>query len=128
MTKDMPLCVSFLFVGGASLEKLFEIIGSAVSPTSFIGGILILLFWLRRQETGIRTEITGSLERLQKEREGLEESLDEAQEKIKDLNDTVDKQLNDKRTVELKLHEMTLRAETAESILEKMIEKGKYND
>lgn len=124
----MPLCVSFLFVGGASLEKLFEIIGSAVSPTSFIGGILILLFWLRRQETGIRTEITGSLERLQKEREGLEESLDEAQEKIKDLNDTVDKQLNEKRTVELKLHEMTLRAETAESILDKMIEKGKHND
>ena len=82
----------------------------------------------RRQETGIRTEITSSLERLQKEREGLEESLDEAQKKIKDLNDTVDKQLNDKRTVELKLHEMTLRAETAESILDKMIEKGKHND
>ena len=102
------------------MEKLFEIIGGAVSPTSFIGGALILLFWLRRQESGIRTEITSSLERLQNERKELEKVNDEQ-------NDKIDTLLKEKRELDQKLHEAEWRAERAENTLEKIIGKGENN-
>lgn len=57
-------------------ERLLEFAGSAGAPTTMVGSLLLLFFYLRKAEAGMRSEINGSLVRLQKEKVELQAAVD----------------------------------------------------
>lgn len=81
------------------MDKFLEILGTAGYPSGFVGIVLMLLFWVRKQESGIRTDINGSLQRLTTDIEAKNIELHEKEEEIdtlrkerRDAEDREDKQ------------------------------------
>jgi septal ring factor EnvC (AmiA/AmiB activator) len=67
------------------VDKFLEILGTAGYPSGFVGIVLMLLFWVRKQESGIRTDINGSLQRLTTDIEAKNAELREAETEIDTL-------------------------------------------
>lgn len=55
------------------MDKFLEVLGAAGYPTTIVGGVLLLFFYLRKQESGVRADINGSLQRLQEDNQRLEQ-------------------------------------------------------
>jgi septal ring factor EnvC (AmiA/AmiB activator) len=64
------------------VDKVLDILGAAGYPSGFAGIVLMLLFYLRKQESGIRADINGSIQRLQAEKTDLEAKLDAQDDEI----------------------------------------------
>jgi len=92
------------------VEKIFEIISTSGPQGGFVAVVLLLLFFVRKQEAGVRNEINGSLQRLQTENDGL-------RAKIKELNTEIDTQREERRAAEDRADKQRRRAEAAESKL-----------
>ena len=90
------------------MEKIFEIISTSGPHGGFVAIVLLLLFFIRKQEAGVRVEINGSLQRLQTENEGLRARIDE-------LEDEVEAQRTLRRAAEDREDQQRRRAEAAES-------------
>jgi predicted nucleic acid-binding Zn-ribbon protein len=90
------------------VEKIFEIISTSGPQGGFVAIVLLLLFFIRKQEAGVRTEINGSLQRLQTENEGL-------RARIVELEDEIDVLRKERRAAEDREDQQRRRAEAAES-------------
>jgi septal ring factor EnvC (AmiA/AmiB activator) len=109
------------------MDKAFEgfssfitAIGPAGYPTSILGGVLMLFFYLRKQEAGMRTEIVASLQRLQKDKEALQARIDALQLRIDTLQKELDSRDDDidalrmqRRELEDKAYNESRRADSA---------------
>ena len=92
------------------MEKIFVIISTSGPQGGFVAIVLLLLFFVRKQEAGVRVEINGSLQRLQSENEELRAKIDE----LEDKNDLLRKE---RRESEDREDHQRRRAEAAESKL-----------
>lgn len=80
------------------MDKLFELIGQAGFPSTIVGGIVFLFFYLRKQEEGIRVEQTSTLKRLQEDKVAMQETIDKLEQEADDretMIDTLRKKLRD---------------------------------
>jgi hypothetical protein len=101
------------------MDKVFEGIGSFISavgpagyPTSLLGGVLMLFFYLRKQEAGVRNDIVLSLQRLQKDKEALQERVDTLQSKLDAKQSEVDALIVTRRAIEDAAYNETKRVES----------------
>lgn len=94
-----------------------EALGTAGYPTGFVGICLMLLFYLRKQESGVRTDINGSLQRLTAETLDLKEEIDLLKEEIRAKEDEIDTLRKERREAEDREDKQRRRAETAEAKL-----------
>jgi hypothetical protein len=92
------------------VDKFLDILGTAGYPSGIVGIVLMLLFYLRKQESGVRTDINGSLQRLTAEILDLKDELREKE----DLIDTLRKE---RRAAEDREDQQRRRAEAAEAKL-----------
>jgi cell division protein FtsB len=92
------------------VEKIFEIISTSGPQGGFVAIVLLLLFFVRKQEAGVRVEINGSLQRLQTENDELRAKNEE----LEDKNDVLRKE---RRAAEDREDQQRRRAEAAESKL-----------
>lgn len=79
------------------MDKVFETvagiltaIGPAGYPTSLLGGVLMLFFYHRKSEAGLRSELVTSLQRLQKDKEALQARIDRLQQEVDDGESEID--------------------------------------
>lgn len=94
-----------------------DALGTAGYPTGFVGICLMLLFYLRKQESGVRTDINGSLQRLTAETLDLREELDAQKEEIRLKEAEIDTLRRERREAEDREDKQRRRAETAEARL-----------
>lgn len=92
------------------MDKFLDILGTAGYPSGIVGIVLMLLFYLRKQESGVRTDINGSLQRLTAENLDLKDELDAKEALI----DTLRKE---RREAEDREDRQRRRAEAAEAKL-----------
>lgn len=92
------------------MDKFLDILGTAGYPSGIVGIVLMLLFYLRKQESGVRTDINGSLQRLTAENLDLKDELDAKETLI----DTLRKE---RREAEDREDRQRRRAEAAEAKL-----------
>lgn len=71
-------------------EKFLEFASSAGAPTTMVGSLLLLFFYLRKAEAGMRTEINGSLVRLQQEKEALKAEIAAKETEAEGLQGIID--------------------------------------
>lgn len=57
------------------MDKIFELVGVAGFPSTIVGGIIFMFFYLRKQEAGIRIEQVGSMKRIQDEKAALQAEI-----------------------------------------------------
>jgi len=103
------------------VEKFFDILGTAGYPSGIVGIVLMLLFYLRKQESGVRTDINGSLQRLTAENLDLREELDAEKDARKDekreLEAEIDSLRAQRREAEDREVQQRRRADAAEARL-----------
>jgi chromosome segregation ATPase len=75
----------------------------------------MLLFYLRKQESGVRADINGSLQRLTAETLDLKDEIDDLQEKLSTKESTVDLHRRERREAEDREDIQRRRAEAAEA-------------
>lgn len=100
------------------MDKVFEgissfmtAIGPAGYPTSLLGGVLMLFFYLRKQEAGVRNDIVLSLQRLQKDKEILQARIDVLQAELDSKELEIDSVRKARRSVEDSLYNESKRAD-----------------
>lgn len=103
------------------MEKFFDILGTAGYPSGIVGIVLMLLFYLRKQESGVRTDINGSLQRLTAEnldlREELDAEKDARKEEKRELEAEIDSLRAQRREAEDREVQQRRRADAAEARL-----------
>jgi chromosome segregation ATPase len=99
------------------VEKFIDLLGTAGLPSGFVGICLMLLFYVRRQEAGVRSDINGSLQRLTAEVLDLNAEIDLHKETIGTLEDRVDTLRKERREAEDRADQYRRRAEAAEAKL-----------
>lgn len=103
------------------MDKFFDILGTAGYPSGIVGIVLMLLFYLRKQESGVRTDINGSLQRLTAENLDLKDELDTERDARRDekrgLEAEIDLLRKERREAEDRETQQRRRAEAAEAKL-----------
>jgi chromosome segregation ATPase len=99
------------------VDKFIDLLGTAGLPSGFVGICLMLLFYVRRQEAGVRSDINGSLQRLTAEKLDLNEEIDLLKDEVKTLEDQVDVLRKERREAEDRADQYRRRAEAAEAKL-----------
>ncbi len=94
-----------------------DILGTAGYPSGFVGICLMLLFYLRKQESGVRTDINGSLQRLTAETLDLKEEIDLLKEEIRVKESEIDTLRRERREAEDREDKQRRRADAAEAKL-----------
>lgn len=105
-------------------EKLLEVLGTAGYPTTMVGGLLLLFFYLRKAEAGMRNEINSSLVRLQKDKAELQAQVNELEQEARDREKVFDELREERRNAQdeaykykMEADRLRIRAEEAERIL-----------
>lgn len=96
------------------MDKFLDILGTAGYPSGFVGIVLVLLFYLRRQESGVRADINGSLQRLTAETVDLREEIEILEEKLAAKEAEIDTLRTERREAEDREDKQRRRAEAAE--------------
>lgn len=99
------------------MDKFWDILGTAGYPSGIVGIVLMLLFYLRRQESGVRTDINGSLQRLTAETLDLRDEIDELKEALRKKEEEIDTLRKERRAAEDREDQQRRRAEAAEAKL-----------
>lgn len=99
------------------MEKLFDILGTAGYPSGIVGICLMILFYIRKQESGVRTDINGSLQRLTAETLDLKDEIDELKEEIRARETEIDALRKERREAEDREDKQRRRAEAAEALI-----------
>ena len=99
------------------MDKFIDILGTAGYPSGIVGIVLMLLFYLRKQESGVRTDINGSLQRLTAETLDLREEIDELKEELRTKEAEIDTLRKERRESEDREDKQRRRAEAAEARL-----------
>lgn len=108
-------------------EKLLELLGSAGAPTTMVGGLLLLFFYLRKAEAGMRSEINSSLVRLQKEKTDLQAVIDKLEGEAQAREIVFDGLREERREAQDGMYAAIRRAEAAERRAEIAEEKLRKN-
>lgn len=96
-------------------EKLLELITSAGGQTTVVGGLLLVFFYLRKAEAGMRTEINGSLVRLQKDKQELQEQIDRLEEESRGREKLFDSLREERRLAQDESHKAIRAKDEAEA-------------
>lgn len=96
------------------MDKFLDLLGTAGVPSGFVGVCLILLFYVRRQEAGVRTDINGSLQRLTAEKLDLNDEIDALKEDITAREKEIDALRKERREAEDREDEYRRRAKALE--------------
>lgn len=96
-------------------EKLLELITSAGGQTTVVGGLLLVFFYLRKAEAGMRNEINGSLVRLQKDKLELQEQIDRLEEESRSRETLFDSLREERRIAQDEKYEAIRLKEAAEA-------------
>lgn len=99
------------------MDKFWDILGTAGYPSGFVGICLMLLFYLRKQESGVRTDINGSLQRLTAETLDLKDEIDSNRDEIRSKEGEIDTLRRERRESEDREDKQRRRAEAAEAKL-----------
>lgn len=99
------------------MEKFFDILGTAGYPSGIVGIVLMLLFYLRKQESGVRSDINGSLQRLTAETLDLKDEIDELREEVRTKEAEIDLLRKERREAEDRETQQRRRAEASEARL-----------
>lgn len=102
------------------MDKFLDILGTAGYPSGIVGIVLMLLFYLRRQESGVRTDINGSLQRLTAEVLDLKDEIDSLKEEIDKLEGEKDSLRTERRVAEDREDQQRRRADAAEQRLKQL--------
>lgn len=99
------------------MEKLIDILGTAGYPSGIVGVCLMVLFYIRKQESGVRADINGSLQRLTAEKLDLQDEIDSLEDKIRLKEEEIDLLRKERREAEDRETQQRRRAEAAEARL-----------
>lgn len=99
------------------MDKFFDILGTAGYPSGIVGIVLMLLFYLRRQESGVRTDINGSLQRLTAETLDQRDEIEELNTRLRAKEAEFDILRKERRAAEDREDTQRRRAEAAEAKL-----------
>lgn len=109
------------------MDKVFEGFGSLIStigpagyPTSLLGGVLMLFFYLRKQESGVRNDIVLSLQRLQKDKDALQARVDALQRELDAKENEIDAFRAQRRDLEDKAYNEGRRADGLQEVVRKL--------
>lgn len=102
------------------MDQLFQFLSSAGYPTSIVGGVLLLFFYLRKAEAGIRAENAITFERLQKQVAELKAEIEKLEKEILEKEELIDGLRNLRRESEDREHDARRRAAEAEAKLRKL--------
>lgn len=100
------------------LAKLFELLGQASFPSTIIGSVIFLFFYLKRQEGELRTELSATLKRLQETNVILDKKIDTLEDEADDREEVIDKLRKTLREAEDDAIFHRRRADRAEARLE----------
>jgi cell division protein FtsB len=116
------------------VDKVFESIGAFLSavgpagyPTSFLGGLLMLFYYLRKSEAGLRTELVSSLQRLQNDKAALQLRIDALQKELDAREADIDRLRAANRDLEDKAYNESRRADDNLEKLRKLIRSTESN-
>lgn len=104
------------------IEKLWEAVIANGSPGVLVTGLMMLLVYLRKQESGVRVELNTTLQRLQKEKEALQAIIDKLEAEAREREAEIDRLRQARRDAEDKLDIEKRRADDAELELRKKSE------
>lgn len=107
-----------------NLDKVWEAVVANGSPGIVVTGLMMILVYLRKQESGVRIELNTTLARLQREKEALQAIIDRLEAEARLREDEFDVLRTRRREAEDKLAAETRRADTAEAELRKKTDNG----
>lgn len=102
-----------------NLAQLLSAISSAGYPATMIGGVLLLFFYLRKQEGILRQDFNVMLQRLQKDRQDLQTRLDARDDELDEKEAEIDKERRLRRDAEDEATKQRRRADDLADILRK---------
>lgn len=102
------------------MDQLFQFLSSAGYPTSIVGGVLLLFFYLRKAEAGIRAENAITFERLQKQVAELKAEIEKLEQELLEKEELIDGLRNLRRESEDREHDARRRALAAETRLREL--------
>lgn len=100
------------------MDKFLELLGTASFPSTIVGGVIFLFFYLKKQEAELRAELTGTLKRLQEEKLALYVTIDKLEQEADDRESIIDGLRKDLRAAEDDAIFHRRRADRAEARLE----------
>lgn len=103
-----------------------DILGTAGYPSGIVGIVLMLLFYLRKQESGVRTDINGSLQRLTAENVELRKEAEDLRADIRSKEDEIDTLRKERREAEDREDKQRRRADAAEARLGNTVQGETY--
>lgn len=101
-------------------ESFIGAVGPAGYPTTLLGGVLMVFFYLRKQESGVRKEIVLSLQRLQTDKDGLQARIDIMQRELDAKEGEIDALRSQRRTLEDKAYNESRRADGLQQDLQNL--------
>lgn len=96
------------------LDKLWGAVIANGSPGVVVTGLMMLLVYLRKQESGVRIELNTTLQRLQREKEALQAIIDKLEAEARLREEEIDRLRQLRREAEDKLVAESRRADQAE--------------
>lgn len=99
------------------MDQLFQFLSSAGYPTTMVGGILLMFFYFRKAEAGIRAENAVTFERLQKQVAELKAEIEKLEAELKAKENHIDELRKARRDAEDREIEAVRRADRAEAQL-----------
>jgi Tfp pilus assembly protein PilN len=99
--------------------KLWDAVVANGSPGVVVTGVMMLLVYLRKQESGVRVELNTTLQRLQREKEALQAIIDKLEAEARLREEEIDRLRQLRREAEDKMVAEKIRADEAERNLRK---------
>lgn len=107
-------------------DKLWAAVVANGGPGTLVTALILILVWIRKQESGVRVELNTTLQRLQREKEALQATIDRLEAEAKLREDEIDRMRELRRTIEdtadaekRRADAEKARADAAEALLEK---------
>lgn len=99
------------------MDQLFSFLSSAGYPTTMVGGVLLMFFYFRKAEAGIRAENAITFERLQKQVAELKAEIEQLEDELRQRETQIDELRKLRREAEDREIEAIRRANEAEAQL-----------
>lgn len=82
------------------LEKLVSAVIANGGPGAIVAGLILVLVYIRKQESGVRVELNTTLQRLQREKEKLQATIDRLEAEANEREAEIDRMRQLRRTIE----------------------------
>lgn len=81
-------------------EKLWAAVLANGGPGTVVSALILILVYVRKQESGVRVELNTSLQRLQREKEALQARIDRLEAEATLREEEIDRMRELRRTIE----------------------------